>query len=232
MTMDIPKACIQKIHRCQRAFIWGDTSERKHLRSINWSIICKSKHLRGLGLRNLKVMNKACLAKLGWIFKTRHSSLWTLLLTSKYLSRRIVSGHLIAKPCDSYLWKSVVELRPKLDSLSFWEVGNGSTINIWVDAWVASGISLQDHTHMQNISRTTINNMADLTSTEGVWDWNLLHMLFPSYILVKLQAILPPISSDSILDNYPIYMRIFVTLLQIILSSIGMLFGLSKFLRE
>lgn len=65
---------------------------------------------------NLKVMNKACLAKLGWTFKTRTSSLWASLMTSKYLSRRFVSGNLISKPCDSYLWKSMVELRPKLYS--------------------------------------------------------------------------------------------------------------------
>ncbi|KAI5438806.1 hypothetical protein KIW84_024508 [Lathyrus oleraceus] len=134
MTMDITEACIQKIQHCQRAFIWGDTSERSHLHSMNWNIICKSKHIGGPDLRNLKVMNKACLAKLGWTFKTKNSSLWASLMTSKYLSRRFVSGNLISKPCDSYRWKSIVEMHPKLYSLSFWEVGNDLTINIWEDA--------------------------------------------------------------------------------------------------
>lgn len=42
--------------------------------------------------------------------------------------------------------------------------------------------------------------MVDFTSTEGDWNWILLHKIFPYYILDKLQAILPHISSESIPD--------------------------------
>lgn len=97
MTMDIPKACIQKIHQCQRLFIWGDTNDKTHLHSIKWSILCNSKHFGGIGPRNLKIMNKAYLAKLGWTFKTRQSYLWTSLMTSKYHARHTAFGNLTVK---------------------------------------------------------------------------------------------------------------------------------------
>lgn len=143
--MAIPKSCIQKNYQCQRAFIWGDSSEQKHLHSINWNSICKSKKKGRLGLSNLKVMNKACHAKLGWSFKTRNSSIWSSLMKTKYIYKRLVTSSLSTKPSDYHLWKSIVGICPKLDSLAFWEVGNGSATNIWVDVWVAQGVFLKDH---------------------------------------------------------------------------------------
>ncbi|KAI5434240.1 hypothetical protein KIW84_021201 [Lathyrus oleraceus] len=68
-------------------------------------------------------------------------------MKNKYLLRRTVSGRIIAKPSDSYLWKAIVEMCPKIGRISYRELGNGNSINVWDDVWVAEGVFLKDHVH-------------------------------------------------------------------------------------
>lgn len=126
MSVHIPQECIKKVHQCQRSFIWGDSLEKKHVHSIRWSTISKEKHLGGLGLRNLSIMNKVCLAKLGWNLKAKGNSLWCNLMKSNYAAMQLAYGSISAKPYDSCIWKTIVDLRPKLEFLSYWEMGNNS----------------------------------------------------------------------------------------------------------
>lgn len=37
MTVQLPSACIEEVHRLQRAFIWGDTSTRRKVHKVSWS---------------------------------------------------------------------------------------------------------------------------------------------------------------------------------------------------
>lgn len=99
-------------------------------------------------------------------------------MTSKYHARHTAFGNLIVKPNYFYIWKSIVELRPTLDNLSYWEVGNGSSINVWEDAWVAPDIVLQYHVQVQAIPRNSITSLKDLTSFYCSWNWNLLSKIF------------------------------------------------------
>lgn len=55
-------------------------------------------------------------------------------MNSKYVVQHLDTGVLVAKPFDSCIWRSIVELRPKLDALAYWKVGNGSNINMWEEA--------------------------------------------------------------------------------------------------
>lgn len=52
MYVPIPQDCINKIHQCQRSFIWGDSNKKKLLHIIRWSIISRDKRICDLGLRN------------------------------------------------------------------------------------------------------------------------------------------------------------------------------------
>lgn len=64
-------------------------------------------------------MNKVCLDKLGWNLKTKDHLLWSRLMKSKYTARYLESGDLIDKPFDSCIWKSIMDLHPKLDELAY-----------------------------------------------------------------------------------------------------------------
>lgn len=67
-------------------------------------------------------MNKVCLSKMGWNLKTKGNLIWANIMKREYLSGRLGSGSFTAKPYDSYIWESIVDLLPKLDNLSYWEV--------------------------------------------------------------------------------------------------------------
>ena len=58
-----------------------------------WDKVCLEKKAGGIGLRNLKDMNKALIGKLGWKLVTMESLVWTRILRAKYLgsSREFLS---------------------------------------------------------------------------------------------------------------------------------------------
>lgn len=90
-----------------------------------------------------------------------------------------------------------MDMCPKIDSLSFWEVGKGASINVWV----APGVQLKDHVQQQEASSLNIFAVIDLTTLDGRWNWTLFCRSFPKFIIDKIHAISPPLVSDGIYDT-------------------------------
>jgi hypothetical protein len=61
----IPSWCLLKIDKIRRSFLWAgvDKGSHRHIVLMRWSIICTPKQYGGLGLLNLKFMNRALLLK-------------------------------------------------------------------------------------------------------------------------------------------------------------------------
>lgn len=121
MTDVILKACIEEIHQMQRNFIWGDTVNKKRIHAIKWDTLQRPKKLGGLGLRNLEVMNKACLMKLNWNFPNNSKDLWCKVLKGLYGEVTMLNV-----PCsrsnDSSLWKALCRVTKPMLSIGFWSV--------------------------------------------------------------------------------------------------------------
>lgn len=66
MSNKVPLTCLKEIHKIQRNFIWGHTENERQVHTISWKEITQPKHCGGLRLRNLRDINSACIAKLGW----------------------------------------------------------------------------------------------------------------------------------------------------------------------
>jgi hypothetical protein len=64
MSLPIPNSCLNEIEKIQRAFIWGDTEDKRKAHMVGWETITKPKCSGGLGFRKLQCMNKACLMKM------------------------------------------------------------------------------------------------------------------------------------------------------------------------
>lgn len=65
------------------------------------------------------------------------------MIKGKYSNRYLVDGSGSAKPIDSSLWKkNIVKNWNKVDEFSFWAIGNGVDISVWVDAWISPGCRL------------------------------------------------------------------------------------------
>lgn len=63
----IPGKFADAIKKIQKAFLWSGVEEKKRTSLIVWDKVCKLKKLGRLGLRNIKNLNKALLAKQIWI---------------------------------------------------------------------------------------------------------------------------------------------------------------------
>jgi hypothetical protein len=115
----IPKSCLDEIQMMQRQFIWGDMEQKRRFHAVGWDKISVPKWLRrGLGLRKLDVMNKACLLKLDWKLQCGSNHYWCSILRGKYDD--------VVRNSDSSFWKELMKLRPMLKKFTFWHVGNGS----------------------------------------------------------------------------------------------------------
>lgn len=60
-------------------------------------------------MRNLKDMNKACLLKLAWKFKSNDKFLWCQFMKGKY-ARSNHQNTMETKAFDSNIWKNIISI--------------------------------------------------------------------------------------------------------------------------
>jgi hypothetical protein len=83
----------------------GGYGTNRHIALMRWSIVCTPKQFEGLGLLNLKYINRALLLKWWWRFSVDSVHLWKSILISKYHFR--TTGIL-----SFFFLKSVISLVP------------------------------------------------------------------------------------------------------------------------
>lgn len=75
---------------------------------MNWNTITRPKDEGGTRIRNLEIMNKACMSKLGWKLHNEGDELWWSLVWGKY-GRGSNKGSITMKATDSSFWKKYCE---------------------------------------------------------------------------------------------------------------------------
>lgn len=82
-----------------------------------------------VGFKNMCLMNEAFL--MGYYDKTQ--PLWTIILRGKYAGGIDLKKTAFASQQDSTLWKSVVNVWPKVIASARIEVKNGNNTRFWLD---------------------------------------------------------------------------------------------------
>ncbi|KAK8583336.1 hypothetical protein V6N13_022043 [Hibiscus sabdariffa] len=80
-------------------------------------------------------------------------------------------------------------------------IGNGQGVNFWYDSWLPDIGPLVDYVSKDfgaTVSHTTLVGMADAT---GVWRWDVLQQLLPTYILLCIAAVKGPCSALVVFNN-------------------------------
>ncbi|XP_058784072.1 uncharacterized protein LOC131658836 [Vicia villosa] len=199
MTNLLPKACINDIHKLQRGFIWGDTENSKNYHAINWDIITRDKTDGGLGLRDLGLMNQACILKMGSKVINQDPDLCCSVLRGKYKTTNMLDN-MQYKQTDSHVWKAITRNLPKLKEYGQWMIGDGTSISAWNDNWVEPGKSIRDYN--LNIPMELCGmRVRDLTNNAGDWNWEIMTGWMTASIQQKIAAILPP-SMEPADDRY------------------------------
>jgi hypothetical protein len=59
----LPKGVLNRLDLFRSRFFWQGDSEMKKYRLAKWSVVCRPKDQRGLGIHNLEVKNTALLGR-------------------------------------------------------------------------------------------------------------------------------------------------------------------------
>lgn len=108
-TASLPTAVIDKIERLSRSFFWGEYNTSRRLHTIAWPVVCRPKAHGGTGIKRLRPMNRALLAKLVWRLTMSEDVLWVKILRAKYGCP--LNPAAARKPC-THTWRSILSAAP------------------------------------------------------------------------------------------------------------------------
>lgn len=89
---------------------------------VRWDNVCQPKDKGGLGIKDMKIMNKAFLMKIGWGLVTNSKSFWVLKF--KYLT---IDQHILydlSKQNCSNLWKMIQQIWNDIKKGIKWQLGD------------------------------------------------------------------------------------------------------------
>ncbi|CAJ2657953.1 unnamed protein product [Trifolium pratense] len=190
----LPKTLCDDMEKIQRGFLWGDKEERRKPHLIGWDICCLSKNDGGLGFKSPRLMNEAFLMKILWNLINKPDDLWCQVLYSKYGRNKDLRYEISSQPYDSPLWKALSSIWEQFQNHIVWQLGDGNSINFWMDKWTPNGSPLMINA-TNNIIDTTLL-VKDVLTTEGHWDLNFLHTHLNPNIVSQIMAIPAPIGTD------------------------------------
>ncbi|XP_019197687.1 PREDICTED: uncharacterized protein LOC109191482 [Ipomoea nil] len=75
-SVPLPAGIIDSIEKQIRGFLWGSSEGSRKIHLISWDVVTQSKQCGGPGIRRLREMNQAFLAKLGWRMLHEKDNLW------------------------------------------------------------------------------------------------------------------------------------------------------------
>lgn len=120
LVLDLPPWFLSCIDKICRAFFWcGHEAAKGGSCLVNWNLVCTPKEYGGLGVKNLRLLNRALLMKWKWLEKAAVDKPW--------------EGLQIDVP------KEVIALFDASVDIS---LGDGTKTKFWTDRWL-SGVSIE-----------------------------------------------------------------------------------------
>ncbi|GAV92789.1 LOW QUALITY PROTEIN: zf-RVT domain-containing protein, partial [Cephalotus follicularis] len=144
----LPMKVVKECNCILRNFLWGGQARNK----VRWSEVCKPEKVGGLGVKDLRIWNKAwCLTHL-----VKHSNFWCL-------------------PCRgslSWSWRQILHLRPVAKDHLVYQCGRGDKFSLWYDPWLhgESVHALYGHRVIYDAGFRSSALVNEVIS-EGRWQW-------------------------------------------------------------
>ncbi|CAN1195923.1 Putative ribonuclease H protein At1g65750 [Linum perenne] len=91
-TSVLPITTCNAIDKRIRNFIWGSSETERKTHLVSWERICQPKENGGLGLKSARVLNRAYMTKLAFLFFQKKEPLWIRIIQSKYFKETNEEG--------------------------------------------------------------------------------------------------------------------------------------------
>ena len=85
----LPMTLCSNIDKKIRQFIEGGSQDNRRIHLVRWETVTRMKEIGGLGVRGMRNMNLAFMAKLGWRLLTKPNDLWAKVLHFKYIRGKV-----------------------------------------------------------------------------------------------------------------------------------------------
>jgi hypothetical protein len=172
---DLTKGLCDEMSKMICRYWWAQQENENKMHWLSWETLTKPKSEGGLGFRDLHGFNIAMLARQGWRMLTNPESLCARVLKARYFPNTSV---LDATPTAgiSYSWRSILKGIALLKEGIIWRIGDGSSVNIWSDAWLAREGMPQPVTPRGQCILTKVNELIEPHS--GQWDEELIRDTF------------------------------------------------------
>ncbi|XP_042950164.1 uncharacterized protein LOC122282278 [Carya illinoinensis] len=133
--LSTPKTVVSSLNRLMSNFFWGSSNGKQKQKWVAWQKICSPTLEGGLGLRKLEEVQSSLFMKMAWNLLTQ-DSLWANSFKHKYCKGNHVT--LVDNHKGSSLWKSIINMVPKVLSHAWWCIKDGQ-VSFWRDPWLKLG---------------------------------------------------------------------------------------------
>jgi hypothetical protein len=155
--------------------LWGGIGDEFKYHLVSWSKVCYPISEGGLGIRNLRIFNKALLGKWLWRYAYEREASWKSVVDAKYGSTR--AGWCSLDPPGSHsvgIWKNIRKGWSLFCSYTRLILGNGSRIRFWDDVWCGEMSLKEAFPVLYDIACAKDTLVADhLVVVSGSYQWDV-----------------------------------------------------------
>lgn len=175
----LPVSLCKQIQAILTRFWWDVKPDLRKMSWVSWDKLTLPKGAGGLGFKEIEVFNDTLLAKHTWrLLKNPNSLLGQTLLNKYCLEEGIMECS--APNSASHGWREILAGREIIKKGLGWVVGNGKSIRMWQDNWLAT--SQQSCPIGPPTEQIQLAKVSELMLPNTVtWDTRKIRELLPQY---------------------------------------------------
>ncbi|KAL5544814.1 hypothetical protein UlMin_008598 [Ulmus minor] len=196
----LPSSLIKELPRLCAQFWWGGEPGKRRIHWCTWEKLCSHKADGGMGFRDLRMFNKAILAKQAWRIHSQPTSLAARVLQGFYFHR---SSFLQVKvnSSSSFMWHSILWGRELYKQGLRCKIGSGQNTYIYHDCWLP-----RDGVFKISSPRVLgkFDKVNSLITASGSWDSSLIRESFHKDVAEAILSLPLPrrTTPDTLLWHY------------------------------
>lgn len=195
-TCSLPASVCEEAEAICRNFIWGSGETQRKCHLISWEKICKPKDQGVLGYRNLRLFNRAYMAKLGWQLINNPEKSWVQVMEAKYNCGSQGMPNVCVRSNASNVWRAIANTWDDIVTDTTWAIRDGSNTRFWRDVWIPRFGKLED-LYPSAIPQAELAFPVSFYALHNNWNIGELERMLPDDVCAAIENVMPPSPGQS-----------------------------------